>query len=90
VDVLGRDLRDYSGTRRWRLRWAGALRVPEDGRYRLWVTGRGRVEVALGGRPVLAAEGDPLDAGVDLGLARGPQPLEVRLEYRGPAPRLRR
>ena len=89
VDVLGRDLRDYSGTRRWRLRWAGALRVPEDGRYRLWVTGRGRVEVALGGRPVLAAEGDPLDAGVDLGLARGPQPLEVRLEYRGPAPRLR-
>ncbi len=89
VDVLGRDLRDYSGTRRWWLRWAGELRVPEAGRYRLWVTGRGRVEVTLGGRPVLTAEGDPLQAGVDLGLARGAQPLEVRLEYRGPAPRLR-
>ena len=45
VDVLGRDLRDYWGTRRWWLRWAGELRVPEAGRYRLWVTGRGRVEV---------------------------------------------
>lgn len=89
VDVLGRDLRDYSGTRRWQLRWAGALRVPEAGRYRLWVTGRGRVEVVLDGRRVLAAEGDPLETGVDLGLARGPQPLEVRLEYRGPSPRLR-
>ncbi|MFI5007889.1 MAG: hypothetical protein ACHQKZ_10640, partial [Solirubrobacterales bacterium] len=89
VDVLGRDLRQFSGTRRWSLRWQGPLWIPEPGRYRLSVTGRGRVVVRLDGRPVLAAEGDALDAGVDLGLARGPVPLEVLLEYRGPAPRLR-
>jgi hypothetical protein len=88
VDVLGRDLEDFSGTRRWTLRWDGPLRVPADGGYRLWVKGRGRAVVRLAGRPVLAAEGDPLDAGADIGLARGPVPLEVLLEYRGPAPRL--
>ena len=89
IDVLGRDLREFSGTRRWSLLWQGPLWIPEPGRYRLWVAGRGRVEVRLDGRPVLAAEGDSLDAGVDLGLARGSLPLHVRLEYRGPAPRLR-
>jgi hypothetical protein len=89
IDVLGRDLREFSGTRRWSLRWQGPLWIPEPGRYRLWVAGRGRAVIQLDGRPVLAAEGDVLDAGVDLGLARGSVPLDVRLEYRGPAPRLR-
>jgi hypothetical protein len=89
IDVLGRDLREFSGTRRWNLRWQGPLWIPEPGRYRLWAAGGGRIEVRLDGRLVLVAEGDALDAGVDLGLARGSLPLDVRLEYRGPAPRLR-
>ena len=89
VDVLGRDLRHLAGTRRWSLRWSGPLHVPEPGGYRLRVAGRGRAEVVLSGRTVLAAEGDPLDAATDVGLAAGPQPIEVRLEYRGPGPRLR-
>jgi hypothetical protein len=89
VDVLGRDLRVFPGLRRWALVWAGELRAPEAGRYRLKVEGRGRAAVSVGGRVALEAEGDPLAASADVGLARGPAALEVRLEARGPGPRLR-
>jgi hypothetical protein len=89
IDVLGRDLRDFAGRRRWTIRWAGTLRVPESGRYRLSVQGRGRARVSLDGHVLLEAEGDPLAGAVDVGLARGTQDLEVVLELRGRGPRLR-
>ncbi len=89
VDVLGRDLRRWPGLRRLTLRWEGPLRVPESGTYRIWVTGRGRAEVRVAGRTVLRADADPLRAGTAVFLGRGPQALEVRLDWRGPGPRLR-
>jgi hypothetical protein len=89
VDVIGRDLRDLSPGRRVSLRWEGELRVPESGGYRLRLEGRGRAEVTLAGRPVLAASGDPLDAWVDIGLARGPIPIAIDVESLGPGVRLR-
>jgi hypothetical protein len=89
IDVIGRDLRDFAGLRRWTVRWSGDLRVPESGRYRLHVQGRGRVTVSLDGRILLEAGGDPLRGGVDVGLARGTHELEVALALRGRGPRLR-
>ncbi|HEY2945336.1 MAG TPA: hypothetical protein VGN09_23075 [Vicinamibacteria bacterium] len=89
VEVSGPLLRELPPVRRWTFRWAGPLRVDEPGTYRLWAAGRGRVEVRLDGRPALAAEGDPLKAGADLGLAAGEHPLEVTLQRTGPGPRLR-
>jgi hypothetical protein len=89
IDILGRDLREFAGLRRWTIHWNGALRVPESGRYRLWVKGRGRARVSLDGHVLLEAEGDPLAGAVDVGLARGTQELDVLLELRGRGPRLR-
>jgi hypothetical protein len=89
IDVIGRDLRDVLPGRRASLRWAGELRVPASGRYRLSLEGRGRASLALAGRPLLAGEGDPLAVGVDVGLARGSVPVEVRVESLGPGLRLR-
>ena len=89
VEVSGPLLRELPPVRRWTFRWAGPLRVDEPGRYRLWVAGRGRVEVSLDGRPALVAEGDPLKAGTEIGLAAGEHPLEVVLRRTGPGPRLR-
>jgi hypothetical protein len=92
VDLIGSDLRDLPLARRITLQWRGPLRVPEPGAYRIWVTGRGRAEVALDGRPILeaaAAEGDPLRAGVDVTLGAGVHALDVRLHRTGPGPRLR-
>ena len=89
VEVSGPFLRELPPVRRWTFRWAGPLRVDEPGTYRLWVTGRGRVEVSLDGRPALVAEGDPLQAGADVGLSAGEHRLEVVLHRTGPGPRLR-
>jgi hypothetical protein len=89
IDVTGRDLRDLVVGRRFRLVWAGELRVPASGGYGLWVEGRGRVAVSVDGRTVLAGEGDPLRAGTAIGLRRGAAALEVTLEHAGPGPRLR-
>jgi hypothetical protein len=89
VEITGRDLAGLGLGRRVELRWAGELRVPDSGRYELWVEGRGRVAVSVGGRSVLAASGDPLRAGTALGLAEGRVPLDVAFEHAGPGPRLR-
>jgi hypothetical protein len=89
VEVSGPRLRELPPVRRWTFRWSGPLRVDELGTYRLWVAGRGRVEVSLDGRPVLVAEGDPLKDGADLGLSAGEHQLDVVLHRVGPGPRLR-
>jgi len=89
IEVNGPLLRDLPPVRRWTLRWAGPLRVHEPGTYRLWVPRRGRVDVSLDGRPALAAEGDPLRAGSDIGLSAGEHRLDVVLHRIGPGPRLR-
>jgi hypothetical protein len=89
VEVSGPVLRELPPVRRWTFRWAGPLRVDEPGTYRLWVAGRGAVEVSLDGRPALVAEGEPLKAGADLGLSAGEHRLEVILQRIGPGPRLR-
>ncbi len=89
IDLLGRDLRELPGVRRLTVRWEGPLQVPETGTYRIEVLGRGRVEVRIAGRRVLVADADPVRASGDVLLGRGPQALEVRLEWRGPGPRLR-
>lgn len=89
VDVSGPLLREMPPVRRWTFRWAGPLRVDDSGTYRLWVAGRGHVEVSLDGRPALVAEGDPLKAGADVGLTTGEHRLEVVLQRTGPGPRVR-
>jgi len=89
VEVSGPLLRELPPVRRWTFRWSGPLRVDEPGTYRLWVAGRGRVEVSLDGRPTLVAEGDPLKDGTDLGLSAGEHQLEVVLHRIGAGPRLR-
>jgi hypothetical protein len=89
IDVTGRELRSLPVGRRVALRWTGELRVPDPGKYELWVEGRGRATVALDGHPVLDAEGDPLRAAAPVALARGSVALDARLEHAGPGPRLR-
>ncbi len=89
IDVTGRELRALPVGRRATLRWAGELRVPESGRYELWVEGRGRVAVSIDGHRVLEAEGDPLGAARPIGLAGGKVALEVSLAQVGPGLRLR-
>jgi len=88
IDLIGRDL-GVDPVRKWTVRWAGALRVPESGHYRLWATGRGTVEVDVDGRRALRGEGDPLVAGADAGLTRGEHEIAVALRRVGPGPRLR-
>jgi len=89
IEVSGPLLRELPPVRRWTFQWAGPLRVSGAGTYRLWVNGRGRVEVTLDGRPALAAEGDPLKDGADVGLSAGEHQVEVVLHRIGPGPRLR-
>jgi hypothetical protein len=88
VDMIGRDL-GVDPVRKWTVQWAGPLRVPESGHYRLWATGRGAVEVDIDGRAALRGQGDPLDAGADAGLTRGEHQVSVVLRRTGPGPRLR-
>jgi hypothetical protein len=89
VEVTGRDLHAFRLGRRVALRWSGELRVPASGRYALWLEGRGRASVAVSGRAVIEAQGDPLRAEAAIGLAAGATPLEVRFDHVGPGPRLR-
>ena len=89
VDVAGPDLRHLPAARKWTLRWAGEVRVPRSGTYRLWAGGRGEVAVALDGHVVLRAEGDPLAGGVEVPMAAGPHVAEIVLTRTGPGPRLR-
>lgn len=90
IEMTGRDLPPAAaGVRRLRLRWAGELRVPESGKYRLWVAGRGHAVVTLDGHVLLDAGGDPLVGATEIALARGTLALEATLEQRGPGPRLR-
>jgi hypothetical protein len=88
VQVSGPRLRSLPFVRRWTFRWEGPLRVERTGAYRLWATGRGRVEVRLDGRVVLAGEGDALRAGADTPIGAGQHALEVTLERVGAGPRL--
>ena len=89
VDINGPRLRALPFVRRWTFRWEGPLRVETSGRYRLWATGRGRVEVAIDGRTVLAAESDALRGGADVPLTAGAHTLQVTLTRQGAGPRLR-
>ncbi len=89
VDVAGPDLRHLPAARKWTLRWAGEVRAPRSGTYRLWAGGRGEVAVSLDGHGVLRAEGDPLAGGADVPMAAGPHVAEIVLTRTGPGPRLR-
>jgi hypothetical protein len=89
VALIGRDLPARGGPGRWTVRWAGVLRIPRSGPYRLWAQGRGRMVASVGGHVLLQAEGDPLAAETTIALARGSETLEVTYEFRGPGPRLR-
>lgn len=89
VEVTGRDLASLPLGRLTVVRWTGELRVPEAGRYTLWVEGRGRAAVTIAGREALRAEGDPLRAEAAVGLAAGPVGLDVLFDHAGPGPRLR-
>ena len=89
IDLIGRDLRGLAPPRRVVVGWDGELRVPQSGRYRLWLEGRGRARVTLDGHPVVSGEGDPLRAAADIALARGPMRLAVRFEQTTPGPRVR-
>jgi hypothetical protein len=88
IDMVGRDLQRFD-LRRLTLDWAGELRVPESGRYLLRLEGRGRARVSVGGWPVLEAAGETFARETEIALARGSQPLEVHMEFRGQGPRLR-
>jgi hypothetical protein len=89
IDVIGRDLQTLALPRAVSLRWQGELRVPAAGRYVFEVEGRGHASVSLAGRPVVEATGDPLRGEGEIVLAAGSVPLDVRLDRRGPGPRLR-
>jgi hypothetical protein len=91
IEIHGPRLREapIPAVRRWTFNWAGEVRVPATGTYRLWADGRGRVRVALDGHPVLEGEGEPLRAGADVPLTAGAHALEVVFTRVGPGPRLR-
>lgn len=89
VDLIGEDLAALPRTRRVALRWSGRLEAPRSGNYRLWATGRGRVELRLDGRLALAGDGERLDAGADVPIGRGAHEIAVDYERVGPGPRLR-
>ncbi len=89
IDLTGADLRHLPGLRQWAVEWSGELRAPASGAYRIWAEGRGRLEVTIDGRTVLAAEGDRLEAGAEVPLLAGPHALSVKLQRAGPGARLR-
>lgn len=89
IDLVGDDLESLPRQRRFHARWDGRLVAPESGSYRLWASGRGRVDVRLDGRLVLAGDGERLDAGAETPIGRGPHRIEVEYERTGPGPRLR-
>ncbi|MFJ9843497.1 PA14 domain-containing protein [Kitasatospora sp. NPDC101155] len=71
----------------FRARWAGQLRVPADGRYRLGGTYDGGLRILVDGRPVLddwqraTATGDQAVYGQELRLKAG-QTYDIKVEYR--------
>jgi hypothetical protein len=89
IDVIGVDLEQLPRTRRTRMLWRGELHAPRGGTYRLWVSGRGRVELRLDGQPALAADAESLRAAALLPISRGAHLLELDYERVGPGPRLR-
>jgi hypothetical protein len=89
IEVDGPRLRGLMSVRKWTFDWAGPVRVPLTGTYRVWAAGRGRVTVVLDGAPVLDAEGEELRAGADVPIGRGVHDLRVTLTRTGPGPRLR-
>jgi PA14 domain len=89
VEIDGPRLRGLTPVRKWTFEWAGPLRVPQSGTYRLWAAGRGRVRVVLDGAPVLEAEGEDLRTGADVRIGAGPHELGVVSTRTGPGPRLR-
>jgi hypothetical protein len=88
IDVLGRDLDFLPAAQQRELQWNGLLRAPRPGHYRLWLDGRGAVELRLDGRLLLRTAGERVRAGVDVALV-GEHALALRLERRGPGLRLR-
>jgi hypothetical protein len=89
VDFIGRDLQALPRLRRPRLDWDGELRAPETGTYLLSAEGRGRLELAIDGQPVLVGEGDPLRLQTRVPLKEGPHHLRIHLEREGQGARLR-
>jgi hypothetical protein len=89
IEIDGPRLRGLVPVRKWTFEWAGPLRAPQTGTYRLWAAGRGRVTVVLDGAPVLDAEGEDLRTGADVPIGRGAHDLRVTLARTGPGPRLR-
>jgi hypothetical protein len=89
IELDGPRLRGLTPVRKWTFRWAGPLRVPASGPYRLWADGRGRVEVDLDGARVLEGEGETLRAGANAAIGRGEHDLRVTYTRTGPGPRLR-
>ncbi|MGE0455160.1 MAG: hypothetical protein AB7O37_08355 [Vicinamibacteria bacterium] len=63
--------------------WAGELRAPQSGAYRIWAKGRGRVSLSIDGRSALEAEAERLDAGAPFALGRGTHRIEVRWQRSG-------
>jgi hypothetical protein len=88
VDLIGRDLDFLPAPPHRELRWSGVLRAPRPGRYRLWLDGRGAIELRLDGREVLRAAGERVRAGADVTLV-GEHALDLRLERSGPGLRVR-
>lgn len=79
IDVTPTDLAVARGT----VVWEGPLRAPQSGKYRVWVKGRGKVELRLDDKIVLAAEAEDLDAGAVLPIGRGEHRLSLRYERTG-------
>jgi hypothetical protein len=88
IDLIARDLRGIA-LRRANVDWAGELRLPASGRFRLWVEGVGSASLSVAGRPLLLASGSPFRREAEIVLGRGPTTLELRFEQRGPGPRVR-
>jgi hypothetical protein len=89
IEVDGPRLRGLTPVRKWTFDWAGPVRAPQTGTYRLWAAGRGRLTVVLDGAVVLDAEGEDLRTGADVPVGRGVHDLRVTLTRTGPGPRLR-
>jgi hypothetical protein len=89
IDLIGADLEELPRARRTRVQWRGELHAPRGGTYRLWVSGRGRVELRLDGVTALRADAESLQAQAALPISEGAHALEVDYERVGPGPRLR-
>ncbi len=67
------------------VRWQGALYVPRDGTYRLWLTASGPGTLALDGKPIASVDADGRDTrAATLELARGSHEIQVRYARRPP------